>query len=149
MMSNKVKFHLVASIANLCICILAMYISFFYHDMYDKKFGIRAPEVYYILQNLYLLIFFWVFTFSIYFIKNAKKHFLLFLLISFLIFTIMMVKQLFDTVLDVTFELIFSMVRRGLTDVFVFLLIVILGMHYSQIFIGKKLMSELYKPKVQ
>jgi len=147
MMSNRVKFHVVASIVNLCICILAIYISYFYHGIYDKKFGIRAPEVYFTIQNFYLFIFFWAFTCSIYLIKNAKKHILLFLLISFLIFAIMVVKQLFDTILDVTFELIVGIIKTGLIDVFVFIVIVILGMHFSQLFLGKKFIPELYKLK--
>jgi len=49
-------------------------------------------------------------------------------------------------VLDVTFELIVSVMRTGVTDVFV--LIVVLGIHFSQMFLGKKFIPELYKLKV-
>lgn len=145
-MNNKVKFHLIASILNVLVFLLANYINYFVANLWDEKFGIRASSALMFIQSLYAYLFFWLFTFTIYLYKNPKKHILIFLLLS-----IMIVILYENYLIFIAYELqdrgtlfVLDSLTLALYDTGVFIIVATIGIYFNQLILGRKLLPEKY-----
>ncbi len=146
-MNNKVKFHLIAGIINFLVFFLANYVNYIIGDLWDEKFGIRASYPLTLIQSLYGYIFFWLFTFTIYFFKTPKRHFFVFLLLS--VFIVLLYE---NYLIFIDFELydrgttfVLDSLKLAFYDTFLFIVIASFGIHFIQLVIGKKFLPNLYK----
>ncbi len=148
MNKDKLKYHLIAILVNVLMCIIARWISYQIGYTWDEKFSIRASNVLSFIMQLYFFLFVWLFTFTIYFLKNPKKHIFLFFLSSiFIIFV-------YDLYEIIKFDLshrgvgyFIDSLKIACYDTLPFVIVTSIGIHYSQLYIGKKFLPELYKSK--
>ncbi len=149
MKKHMFKFHIVAMSVNLLICIIAQLLTHQIGSFWDAKFGIRISSSYGIIMELYTFFFFWIFTFSIYLIKDYKKHILLFFLFGVFIVFFYEIYYIYIkyNLSDRGVDFILRSIKIGYYDILPFIILTSIGIHYSQLFIGKKFLPELYKSK--
>ncbi len=139
-MGNNVKYHIFSSIANLIILFVTAKINILIVDLIDPMIFIKRGGNFDFLWPAYALIFFWSFTLTIYLIKRASKHLYLFLTFGLLVMFIRVVRNFIYTEADFLLFLI-----NGVSETIIFIILTSIGIHYSQLYIGKKFLPGLYK----
>ncbi|WP_438711623.1 hypothetical protein ACSTS3_03280 [Aquimarina muelleri] len=146
-MKAKVKFHLIASIFNVLLFFLATFLNYKINMLWDEKFGIRASDVLTMVQNFSFFLFFWLFTFWIYLIKDYKKHWIYFLILP---LVLVVSKTTYDYIIyhnqdGLHFISFLHFLKLSILDTLLLISISSIGIHFSQMFIGKKVLSSSYR----
>lgn len=146
-MKAKVKFHLIASIFNVLLFVLADFLNYKMNMLWDEKFGIRVSDVLTMVQNFSFFLFFWLFTFWIYLIKDYKKHWIYFLILP---LVLVVSKTTYDYIIyhnqdGLHFISFLHFLKLSILDTLLLISISSIGIHFSQMFIGKKVLSSSYR----
>ena len=154
-MTDKVKFHFLASLLNIFLIFLLMNLHEYVIEKYidSHAFFARMGAYFYKIYALSLFIISWVAPFSIYKFKNYKKHFYLFL--SFFLLVIILLigynillhitsyKEYYN---DISHYIIERSIFIGIKEeTLIASFFISTLIYFSQMIIGKKLLPTLYK----
>lgn len=139
-MNNVIKFHVLSCIFNLLIIILVGEINLFIVDLFDPMIFIKRGGSFDFIWVVYIFGLFWAFTFIIYVLKKPSLHLYLFFIIGFIVMLLKVLINVYHTGSD--FFLFFI---NGLSETMVLIILSSIGIHFSQLLIGKKIIPLLYK----
>lgn len=146
-MSNTLKFHLASSVSNLLIIILLANINLWIIDLIDPMIFVKRGGSFDFLWVAYFFGFFWIFTLSIYIIKNPKKHLYVFILFGLILILIYVGYGFFKTGISIGYERasLLLYLKNAFSETIIFIIAVAFGIHFSQLIIGKKFHKEHYQ----
>jgi len=138
-MSKTIKFHIVSSVSNLLIIILAAKINVFIIDIIDPMIFVKRGGSFDFIWIIYLFGLFWSFTFIIYLIKKQSLHVFLFLGIGFVLTFIKVLSDFYYTESD-----FFLYLKNGFLENIIFIILTSIGIHFCQLILGKRLLEKYY-----
>lgn len=145
-MSTKVKFHLISALLNLLVILGAAYINQFIAELYDPAIFAKRGDDFQFIWLCYVFIFFWLYSFTIYRFKNYKKHFYIFLTLGVLLVLFRIIYYYFNTALSIGFSPsdLWIYLQNGFVETLSFIIVVAVGIHFSQQIIGKLILVKYY-----
>jgi len=148
-MNNTSKFHIASSVLNFLIVLISAYVNIYIVELFDPVLFAKRGTDFHMIWIVYIFGFFIVSTFTIYLFKNAKNH--MFKLMVFAV-TLICLHLLYDFWIsgrNYGYEIsdLIIYFKNAFQETLPFIIISSIGIHFSQMFLGKKFIPELYKLK--
>lgn len=145
-MNNRLKFHLISSGINLLILIGASYLNQVISEYYDPAIFAKRGHYFEFIWVCYIFVFFWMFSFTIYQFRNYKTHIYIFFISGVFLILSQIIYSFLSSGIIRGFDhsdLIIN-IKNAFVETFSFVIITAIGIHFSQLIIGKNLLPKHY-----